>query len=463
MKRTALIALGVAVAAVAAALIYTAAAREAEYRRLITEGEKALTTDQTFVAVENFSGAVALKPESMLGYLRRGEAYRRRGGADDLQKAMRDLRKAAEIDPSALKPQEELGDVSFALEKFARAAEAYDAYLKLDDQAYQVRYKLGLSRFRLGDVAGAIAALRQAVSLNDRFPEAHYLLGVCYAQAGRTAEGVASLERSLQLAPTLLAARQELVRLLLVLKRDNDAIRELEKLAAFEPGRLDYLVDAALIYGKLGRTDLAVTELNRALERDPAQPLVYQALGRVWLEAAETHQDDRGALNKAMNALDQAVRAPNPTSEALTLYGRALVLNGDSNGAQQAFQQAVLKTPVDPDAYLELASLSQRRGDLPTARDALVRYLALTTDAAARREMPERIGEMSLRLGQPADAAKWFQQAAEAGDDDPATTTRLATLQLRAGDRTGAAATVEKGLAKSPANAALLALKRQAQ
>lgn len=464
MKRTGLITLGVAMAAVAAALLYTTLAREAAYRRLITEGETALASDQMFVAIEDFSGAIALKPDSMLGYLRRGEAYRRRGGAD-LQTALRDLRMAAQLDPTALKPQEELGDVNFSLERFARAAESYDAYLKLDDRSSTVWYKLALSRFRLSDAGGAIPALLQAVALNDRFAEAFYLLGVCQGQLGQSAEAVKSLGRAVEVSPTasptFLPARQEMVRLLLILKRDADAIRELEKLAAFEPTRPDHLIEAGVIYARLGRTDLALTELNRAAERDPADPRVYQALGQIWLNAAESRRD-RVALNKAIEALDRAARAPGATSEGLTLYGRALVLAGDPAGARQAFEQAVQKTPIEPVAYRELASLAQRRGDLLTARDWLVRYLALSTDSAQARDVPQRIGDLCLRLDQAAEAARWLRQAADVSDDDAATVSRLATMQLRAGDRDGAAATVEKGLKKAPNNAALLALRRQA-
>ena len=51
--------------------------RERTYRRLIDQGEAALAAGNTSAAIEAFSGAVALKADSMLGYLRRGEAYRR--------------------------------------------------------------------------------------------------------------------------------------------------------------------------------------------------------------------------------------------------------------------------------------------------------------------------------------------------------------------------------------------------
>ncbi len=475
MRRPGLVALGIALAAVAAALLYTTLAREAQFRRLMVEGENALASDQPFVAIEDFSGAIILKPGSMLAYLRRGEAYKRRG---DLQTALRDLRRATELDPSATKPFEELGDVNFALERFARAAESYDSYLELDDRSATVLYKLALSRFRLRDPVTAARKLGQAVRLNDRFAEAFYLLGICQAQSGETSGAIDSMARAVALAPTLtrtgtaadqqrfdVAARQELIRLLLAVKRDADAIRELEQLAALEPGRPDHLIDAGLIYGRLGRTDLAVAELTRAAERltgptDPSQARFNQALGRIWFEAADVRHEP-GALIKALEALDSAVRAPDARSEAFTLRGRAQLLAADSNGAQQSFEQALRRTPVDPVAYREIGALAERRGDVALARDSLVRYLALTTSDRDTRQLPERIADLCLRLDDRPEAVKWLKQAAEIGGDDAATVIRVAGMQLRAGDGAGAASTVERGLTKSPTSPALLALRRR--
>ena len=464
MKRPGLVALGIAVAAIAAALLYTTIGREAEYGRVMAEGENALASDQPFLAIENFSVAIALKPGSMGGYLRRGEAYRRHG---DLQTALRDLRKATQIDPTALKPLEELGDVNFALERFARAAESYDAYLALDDRSPRVLYKLALTRFRLSDPATAVKKLGQAVRLNDRFAEAFYLLGVCQRQLDQPAAAVASLSRAIGLAPTagtLQAAREERVRLLLVLKQDTEAIAELEHLATLEPTKVDHLIDAALIYGRLGRTDKAVEELTRASERDPSQSRVHQALGRIWLDVADARHDgpaDRSELNKALVALDQAVRTPGVNSEAYTLRGRALALAGDLNGAQQSFQQALQKTPVDPEAYREMASLARRRGDLALARDCLVRYEALAPNESDTQALPEEIAVLCLRLDDLPQAIGWLRRASAGPDDSAPTMSRVAGLQIRAGDRAGAAATLERGLRKTPANPALLAIQRK--
>src|SRR5213080_634950 len=77
---------------------YTLSERERAYRQLIADGDAGLARDNTAAAVEAFSGAITLKPDSMLGYLKRGQTYRRRG---EVVAAIRDLRRAAEIDPSA--------------------------------------------------------------------------------------------------------------------------------------------------------------------------------------------------------------------------------------------------------------------------------------------------------------------------------------------------------------------------
>ena len=146
MKRLLLVLLLLA-GSLAAAYGFFETRRERNYRRLIDKGEVALAAGNTSAAIEAFSGAVALKSDSMLGYLRRGEAYRRRRELDD---ALRDLLQASELDPTAPRPLELLGDVNASLLRYDRAAARYQAYLAIDDQSPRVLYKLGLVRYRAG-------------------------------------------------------------------------------------------------------------------------------------------------------------------------------------------------------------------------------------------------------------------------------------------------------------------------
>src|SRR5512144_1342042 len=110
MRRSVLVAAVLVILAVAGAVAYQTAARERDYRALLARGDSALRDDQTFGAIEAYSGAMALHPDSMLAHLRRGETYQRRG---ELDEAARDFRTAAALDPAATRPLEALGDVLF--------------------------------------------------------------------------------------------------------------------------------------------------------------------------------------------------------------------------------------------------------------------------------------------------------------------------------------------------------------
>ena len=132
--------------------------------------------------------------------------------------------------------------------------------------------------------------------------------------------------------------------------RAGEAIEQLEALAALEPARPERLVSVGLAYARLGRTDAAILTLGRAAERYPDEPVVYTALGRVWLEAAPSSERPRG-LSKAVEALDRSRPYGDATSEALALYGRALLLPGDVEAAERTLQQACRVPPVEPVAY----------------------------------------------------------------------------------------------------------------
>jgi tetratricopeptide (TPR) repeat protein len=299
---------------------WNAIRQEREFRRLIAVGDAALTRDQTYEAIEAFSGALALKRDSMLAHLKRGDSYRRRG---ELAAALRDLREAAALDPTATRALELLGDVNAAMGRYERAIEVYRRYVAIDDRAPQILYKLGLAYYRNGQTARAVEPLRRSITLDDRFAEAHYLLAMCLKAERHTPEAMASLTRALEINPALGAAREELAALNLGQGKTREGLEQLEALAALEPARPERLVNVALAYARMGRTDAAIATLGRAAERYPQADVVYEALGRVWLGAAETHRDG-AALTKAVQALEAAAARANASSDTLTLYGPSL-------------------------------------------------------------------------------------------------------------------------------------------
>jgi tetratricopeptide (TPR) repeat protein len=349
------------------------AVREQQYRTLLARGDAAVRESRTFSAVEAYSGAIALRPDSMLAHLRRGESYQQRG---DLDAATRDFRKAADLDRTATRPLEALGDVLHQRRRFKRAADAYESRLRLDDRsagADRIAYKLALARYRDGALTGALAALDQALRLNDRLTDALYLRGVCLRDQGRLTEALAAFEKAVALSPGLIPAREEMADTYGVLGKRADQLEQLQLLAGLDRAHIERQVDVGLAHARAGRGELAILVLGNALDRTPDQPLIYGALGRVWLEMSQMRDD---APIKALEALERVASMPQATSEVLTLYGRALLQLNRMADAERALQQAIERFPVDPNAFLLYSRLVDARNPA-AARRALSAYRAL--------------------------------------------------------------------------------------
>jgi tetratricopeptide (TPR) repeat protein len=444
--------------AAVAAVAYQAAARQRDYSTLLTRGDNALRDDQTFGAIEAYSGAIALRPDSMLAYLRRGQTYERRGDRGDLDAAVRDFRRAAALDPTATRPLEALGDVLYQLQRYDRAADAYGRSVALDDRSARVNYKLALARYRDRAVDPALTALNEAVRLDDRMADAHYLLGICLREKGRTAEALRAIERAVSLGPGFIPAREELVELYGVANRRAEQLEQLQVLAGLDRDRVERQVAVSMAHARGGHWDLAVLTLGGALERHPTEPEIYRALGQVWLERP---RDDPAFLSKAREALERAASSPSATSESLTLYGRALLQAGEAEEAERMLEQATTRYPIERSAFLLLASTAEKHRHLDAARHALIQYGALAQNEADVVSRATRIASLSLRLHDPQTAVAWFARAASASPNDVALVAALADAQMRSGDRPAAQATVARGLEKDPKNPHLLAVGRR--
>ena len=373
MNRVVLASVAVAALAGAAVVGWFEVRQARDFRRLLAVGDAALADEQTSAAIEAFSGAIALRPDSMLGWVKRGDTYRRH---QDFDSALRDLEEAARLDPDAPRPMELLGDVNDALGRHTRAVSYYSRFVAVDDRAPRVLYKLALAYYRGGQTAAALDAVRKAIALDRQFTEAYYLLGLCERDSRRLDRAAAAFTRALSTNPTFAPAREELAALESARGRRRDTLEQLEALAALhpEPARA---VDVALWHARVGRIDSAVVTLVRAAERYPDSATVYTTLARIWLEEAET-EEDPVAAREAVKALEAAAGRNAGPSELALLRGRAQLVTGDAAGAERSLQIATATLPVDPAAFRYLAEAAQRLGHRDTAQAARARHAALT-------------------------------------------------------------------------------------
>lgn len=458
MRRTLAAVVLVAIVGVAGALAFAALANERQFDRRIAEGDQAVTSERPFEAIEAYSGAIALKPDSMLAHYKRGAVYQ---AQNELDAALRDFRSAAGLDPSALRVIEALGDVNLALARHERALDRYEAFIALDERNARVLYKLGLARYRTGRLKTALQPLQQAIAIDPSIGEAHYVLGLAQRDLDQLPAARRSFEEAARRSPAgQTSAREALADVYLLESDYGKAINQLEALAALEPAKPERVVAVGLAQARAGREDAAVITLGRAVDRFPDAAQVYAALGHVWLTEAQ-RRGDRVALNKAVEALAQATSRADATSETFAELGRAWLLAGDRLSAERALRQAVGKLPVAPDAYLQLADVTARDGRIQDARDALLKYATLVGDDKPLVNVAIQIGDYSVRLGEPALAVRWFDRAIDEAGPNAAVQLKLADAAWRAGDVARAHHVLDEGLAAEPDNRSLQQLKRR--
>ena len=432
-----------------------------QFAGLLAAGEQALAAGDTKVAIESFSGALALRPSSMVAYLRRGEAYRKQGEASD---AARDWRQAARLAPDAPQPFMALGDLYDTQGEFGTAAEWYgqaDDRLKGQDPA--LLYRLALVRFKMGAPAQALKPLTEAVARNEASADARYLLGLVQRDLGFLDASITSLEAAIAIDPRFVAAREELADAYRAANRNVDELKQLLELAAIDPQN-SRRVAVGLAEADHGQLDSALGTLTRVYDSNPTDARLQLAIGRIHLARAERSQSPTDpAISRALAIIEHAVAGTAPRSEGLALYGRALFLSGRHVEAERYLREAVSTSPVDPEAFEFLADAAESlRHDL-VARDALMNLDVLQGDLATaetRGRRARRIGELSLRAGDATTAVDVLGRAVDAGQTGPTMLGLLAHAKWLTGDAEGARELLSRALAAAPRDPALQRLTR---
>src|SRR5262249_29227948 len=266
--------------------------RDREYRQLLARGEQALQTGNTYEAIEDFSGALALRPDSMVAYYRRGEAYHA-DHHDDW--AIRDLREASRLAPDAVQPLVALGQVYDDRTQPIEAARWYgEAADRLHDEDPALLYALALARYRAGSPAAAVEPLRRAIERNDSVAQTHYFLGLVYRDMNKTEEAIDSLQHAIKVSPSLTPAREELADLYRSHGRFSDEMEELKDLAALDRND-DRQIAIAMAATRHGQFDLALAALSEVSPTAVGSSHVQLARGRVYLARAERTLDRQWA------------------------------------------------------------------------------------------------------------------------------------------------------------------------
>ena len=205
------------------------AAIELEPRNLAARlllGEIFLSHNTPGPAVEIFSDALAIAPDSVLAHLGRGLALRDMQRFDD---AENELTYCLTRDPKLGIALDALGGMYLQISQAAKLMTVAKRYIDANPSDHRGYYYLAAAaEHEKRDGVDVQDLLRHALKLNPNFAASHALLGKVLTQQDRLEDGARELERAIQLRPDYAPAHYYLANAYRKLGRAPDATREFQ-------------------------------------------------------------------------------------------------------------------------------------------------------------------------------------------------------------------------------------------
>jgi tetratricopeptide (TPR) repeat protein len=437
--------------ATAAFAAYRVLERDYRYHDLIRLGDDLLLRDQPVEASRTYGGAIALKPNEPLAYVKRADAERRQG---NLPRALEDIENAGSLSDDVLLVSSRLAELLYESGRLDEAAGHYEKVLALLPDSPEVHYQLGLTHFRAGRAAEAIEALSAAADRRRDFWEAYYLRGAVFLSIGGVDEAESDFRAALDLAPDARLARQALIELYLDERRPEDARPLVEEEIAARPDEARPHLRLADVHRLSGRSSEAIASVGQALDKDPNLPEAYLRLGELWLEEFNARGDTVSA-EKALGALSTVVKMDPSSGAAALALGRAYLALGEEERGFDELQRASRATPVPAEALRLLGDLYRARRNPTEAVTAYHVYLKLSGDSPV---VLESLGDAYVESGNPRVGADVYLRLAALEPRRVTPLVKAARAYLAVGDHESAAQTCRRGLAANPENQALTEL-----
>lgn len=209
-----------------------------------------------------------------------------------LDEAIREFRKAIDLDPAAAHAHGNLATVLAEKGELLDALFEYVAGVQADPESPGAHHYLG-SFLAAHAQELAMAEFRRALELEPDFPEAHLNLALTLADQGKLEEAVTELETAHKQAPDDEMIQHELACCLIDLERYPDAIGHLKRIIRSHPEHVEAYVDLGIAFTAQGFYAESENTLQRALGIDPhdfASHYNLAALYAVWSKPDEAFE-----------------------------------------------------------------------------------------------------------------------------------------------------------------------------
>lgn len=339
---------------------------------------RAVMRDDQAAKLADLTGAVEADPDNVEYRLLRS---RQHFATEAYEESLADVDEALKMVPDNYATHELRGLVLLALDRAEDALAAFDQATELNAEAVTPYLRRAELYGRLGDLQRGIDQATKAIELNDDSPLGYLLRSDLYLRNNQADKALADADKALESTPGLVQAYWMKARVFDEMGRTADAMDQLQDLADGLPPQVELNLQIAIYALQLEMPRRAIAALDRAIDVDPENAMLYRFRG-----------DSNLNIGKH--------------SEAIYNYARALELDPEDSGLLNNFAWTLATSPDsevrDGKRALELATEACELTEYKTAH-------ILSTLAAAYAE-----------LGDFETAKEWAQKAVDLNDEDNA-------------------------------------------
>ncbi len=215
-----------------------------------------------------------------------------------------------------------------------------------------------------GKLKEATIQFSNALKVDHNFATAHYELAKVYIKQGSMLPAYAELMRSVDLQPSNVAARIDLGSMLLAANETGRATDQANSILAIQSNNADAFALLSSIALRKGDRTEALAQIQHALAIDPNRATFHAALGFIQSSDPATGASGEDELRKAVTLDSKNVTAH-------LVLASLLEKKGDLPGAQEQMRQASASDPKNVMARASLADSYQRQGDTAKAEETL--------------------------------------------------------------------------------------------
>ena len=276
--------------------------------------------------------------------------------------------------------------------------------LHAEDAAAHTR--AGADLLQHGDWEGAIRECKAALAENPQYAAAHMFLGQAYLaqhSVSMVAEAKAELQQALDLDPNLLWARFYLAKIYIDVGQNEKAKEQLERGLKDRPDVPLFLSLLGDVDRKLGDPEASLQLNRKALAHDPAMTPAHYHIALAYLDLKKE--------DLAMRELEMALDSPYVVPEIYLTLAPLYVERRRLDEAEALCKKAIALDRTRPEAHLGLARVYNAKGSSDQALSTLKLVLPDARSFPATAYYQQLQSDVYFESGEAYEAKRMKAQA----------------------------------------------------